>query len=62
MKISIGTLITLITAALVCGGFYYTTQMRLDNLEQEVTVLTKKLAQKNSSKKARKRGKQREAK
>ena len=51
MKLDIKTLITLLTIAATLGGFYYTTQSRLDNLEQEVTQvkkLVKKLARKNN--------------
>tara|TARA_R100000152_G_C6661233_1_gene100053 strand:- start:214 stop:372 length:159 start_codon:yes stop_codon:yes gene_type:complete len=43
MKIDIKTLITLLTIAATLGGFYYTTQSRLDNLEQEVTTLKKQV-------------------
>ena len=51
MKIDIKTLITLLTIAAVLGGFYYTTQDRLDNLETEVTKLqkqVKRIARKNT--------------
>ena len=34
---------TIITAALFCGGFYYTTQLRLDSLETQVEDLSKKV-------------------
>jgi len=54
MKLQISTLITVITAALLCGGFYYTTQLRLDSLETQVKVLTKKI--KKSPKKNRLKG------
>jgi hypothetical protein len=40
-KLDIRTVITLLTLASVMGGFYYTTQMRLDDLEQEVAFLKK---------------------
>ncbi len=51
MKLDIKTLITLLTIAATLGGFYYTTQARLDNLEQEVTKLqkqVKRIARKNT--------------
>jgi len=40
-KLDIKTIITLLTMAAALGGFYYTTQMRLDSLEQEVASLKK---------------------
>tara|TARA_Y100000817_G_C16442816_1_gene361481 strand:- start:143 stop:301 length:159 start_codon:yes stop_codon:yes gene_type:complete len=43
MKLDIKTLITLLTLAATLGGFYYTTQSRLDNLEGEVTTLKKQI-------------------
>jgi len=43
MKLDIKTLITLFTFAATLGGFYYTTQIRLDNLEQEVTQVKKQI-------------------
>jgi hypothetical protein len=43
MKLDIKTLITLLTIAAVLGGFYYTTQSRLDSLEQEVSQLHKQI-------------------
>ena len=51
MKLDIKTLITLLTFAATLGGFYYTTQIRLDSLEQEVTKLqkqVKRIARKNT--------------
>tara|TARA_B100000427_G_C15178587_1_gene450517 strand:- start:424 stop:582 length:159 start_codon:yes stop_codon:yes gene_type:complete len=51
MKLDIKTLISLLTIAAVLGGFYYTTQNRLDSLEQEVTSLKKqikRIARKNN--------------
>ena len=39
----IKTLITLLTIAATLGGFYYTTQSRLDLLETEVTHLKKQV-------------------
>ena len=43
MKIDIKTLITLLTITATLGGFYYTTQARLDNLEQEVSQVKKQI-------------------
>jgi hypothetical protein len=43
MKLDIKTLITLFTIAATLGGFYYSTQIRLDNLEAEVTQLQKQI-------------------
>jgi|TARA_R110000824_G_scaffold37189_1_gene114461 hypothetical protein len=43
MKIDIKTLITLLTIAATLGGFYYTTQSRLDSLEGEVVQLQKQV-------------------
>ena len=51
MKVDIKTLITICTIAATLGGFYYTTQSRLDSLEQEVTSLKKqikRIARKNT--------------
>ena len=51
MKVDIKTLITICTIAATLGGFYYTTQTRLDSLEQEVTSLKKqikRIARKNT--------------
>jgi|TARA_R110000782_G_scaffold165967_1_gene257943 hypothetical protein len=51
MKLDIKTLITLLTMAAVLGGFYYTTQIRLDNLEEEVMQIqkqVKRIARKNT--------------
>ena len=42
-NIDIKTLITLLTIAATLGGFYYTTQSRLDNLESEVTKVQKQV-------------------
>jgi hypothetical protein len=39
MKFDIKTVITIITAAAVFGGFYYTTQHRLDLLEGKMEQL-----------------------
>jgi hypothetical protein len=43
MKLDIKTVITLLTFAAVLGGFYYTTQMRLDTLEKDVAALSRKV-------------------
>jgi uncharacterized protein HemX len=51
MKIDIKTLIALLTIAATLGGFYYTTQSRLDSLESEVSQLqkqVKRIARKNN--------------
>jgi len=39
IKFDIKTVITFITAAIVFGGFYYTTQHRLDLLEGKIEAL-----------------------
>jgi len=43
MKIDIKTLITIITIACTLGGFYYSTQLRLDHLETNVAKLQKQI-------------------
>jgi hypothetical protein len=43
MKLDIKTVITLLGFAAVMGGFYYTTEMRLESLEGKVASLTKKI-------------------
>ena len=43
MKFDFKTVVTLCTFAATIGGFYYSTQIRLDNLEEEVTVLQKQI-------------------
>ena len=51
IKLDIKTLIAILTIAGTLGGFYYTTQTRLDSLEHEVTSLKKQIkrvARKNS--------------
>lgn len=50
MKLQISTLITIITAAIVCGGFYSETCSRLDSLEAKVIKLEKKSNKRNRSK------------
>ena len=43
MKLDIKTVITLLGIAAMLGGFYYTTEMRLESLESKVASLTKKI-------------------
>ena len=43
MKLDIKTVITLLGIAAMMGGFYYTTEMRLDSLESKVSSLAKKI-------------------
>ena len=43
MKLDVKTLITLLTVAATLGGFYYSTQSRLDNLEGQVETLKKQV-------------------
>ena len=43
MKLDLKTVVTLCTFAATIGGFYYSTQIRLDNLEKEVTTLQKQV-------------------
>ena len=50
MKLDIKTLITLLTFAAALGGFYYTTQIRLDSLEQEVSQMKKQIKRINRKK------------
>tara|TARA_R100000005_G_C4991537_1_gene198881 strand:+ start:549 stop:716 length:168 start_codon:yes stop_codon:yes gene_type:complete len=42
-NLDIKTLITLLTFAATLGGFYYTTQDRLDNLEAEMVKMQKQI-------------------
>ena len=44
MKLDIKTLITIVTFAATMGGFYYTTQLRLSHLEENVASIEKKLS------------------
>ena len=39
MKLDIKTIITVLGIAATLGGFYYTTQLRLDDLEEKVSEL-----------------------
>ena len=43
MKLDIKTLITIITFAATLGGFYYTTQLRLDHLEESIISVEKQI-------------------
>tara|TARA_R110000824_G_scaffold34918_2_gene110201 strand:+ start:3277 stop:3447 length:171 start_codon:yes stop_codon:yes gene_type:complete len=43
LKLDIKTLITLLTIAATLGGFYYTTQSRVDSLEEDVMTLSKQV-------------------
>ena len=52
LKLDIKTLITLLTIAATLGGFYFSTQSRIDDLEKEANVLKKQV-----KKLARKKGK-----
>ena len=45
MKLDIKTLITIVTFAATMGGFYYSTQMRLDSLEESVSSVEKQVKQ-----------------
>ena len=50
MKLDIKTLITLLTITVTLSGFYYTTQIRLDALEQEITQVKKQIKKLNRKK------------
>ena len=43
MKLDTKTLITLLTIATTLGGFYYSTQLRLDGLDEEVSQLERQV-------------------
>jgi len=43
MKLDIKTVITLCTFVATMAGFYYSTQIRLDNLEEEVVQIEKQV-------------------
>jgi predicted ATP-grasp superfamily ATP-dependent carboligase len=43
VKLDIKTVITLCTFVATLAGFYYSTQIRLDNLEEEVTQVEKQV-------------------
>ena len=44
-KLDIKTLITILTVVITISGFYYTTQARLNNLEEKVEIHTKEIQQ-----------------
>ena len=46
-EIDIKSALAVIAAIAVLGGFYYTTQMRLDNIEQEIQELHSEIAKTN---------------
>ena len=50
VKLELPTLITLLTTAALLGGFYYTTQHRLDNLEDKITVMERQVKKINRKK------------
>jgi hypothetical protein len=43
MKFDLKTLIGMLTLAATLGGFYYTTQSRLDNLEKDVAKIERRV-------------------
>jgi len=43
VKLDIKTLITIVTFAATMGGFYYSTQLRLNQLEENVSKLEKQV-------------------
>tara|TARA_R110002033_G_scaffold129565_1_gene170343 strand:+ start:587 stop:748 length:162 start_codon:yes stop_codon:yes gene_type:complete len=43
VKLDIKTVITLCTFVATLAGFYYSTQIRLDNLEEEVVQIEKQV-------------------
>ena len=43
MKLDIKTVITIVAFAATMGGFYYTTQLRLDNLEESVASVERQM-------------------
>jgi hypothetical protein len=46
MKLQVPTFISIITAAILFGGFYYTTTHRLDEVEKKIVKLEKKINKK----------------
>jgi len=44
-KLDIKLLITIVTLAATLGGFYYTTQLRLDNIESSISGVEKQVKQ-----------------
>ena len=55
MKLDIKTLIMIITFAATMGGFYYTTQLRLDHVEENIATIEKKIKRLNRAKKVKTR-------
>lgn len=53
VNLDIKTLITIISIATMMGGFYYTTQTRLDSLESSVSDMQKQIKRFNRLKKSR---------
>jgi cell division protein FtsL len=47
LNLDLKTLITIITFAVSVAGFYYSTQSRLDELENKISVLEKKVKRLN---------------
>ena len=45
MKLNFKTIIVLATILFTCGGFYYTTQTRLDAVEKELLFLQRQVGQ-----------------
>ena len=51
INLDLKTLITIVTFAAMMGGFYYTTQIRLNDLENDISKLqkqVKRIARKNT--------------
>ena len=46
MKLQVPTLISIITAAILFGGFYHTTTHRLEEIEAKIIKLEKKIKKK----------------
>ena len=53
VKVDIKVLITIVTFAATMGGFYYSTQLRLNHLEENVASMEKQIKQLKKKKKAR---------
>ena len=45
MKVDIKLMISIITFAATMGGFYYSTQLRLDGLEEKTSSIEKQIKQ-----------------
>jgi len=58
MKLDIKTLITIVTFAATMGGFYYSTQLRLDHVEDNLVTVEKQIKQlkRQRNKKAKNNG------